>query len=73
MVLDALYVAVVNGNEPLDGWWKCVSERWMADGGVSKGGEAVQVLVKYESVDMKVCENAHKGVGRLEGVNFGPK
>ena len=45
----------------------------MSDRGVSKGIEAVQVLVKNESVDMKVCENAHEGVGGLEGVYFGPK
>ena len=63
VALDALYVVVVNGNEPLDGWWKCVSERLMSDRGVSKGVEAVQVLVKNESVDMKVSE----------GVYFGPK
>ena len=42
-------------------------------GGVSEGVEAVQVLVKNESVDVKVCEDAHKGVGWLEGVYFGPK
>ena len=73
MALDALYVVVVNGNEPLDGWWKCVSERLMSDRGVGKGVEAVQVLVKNESVDMKVGEDAHEGVGWLEGVDFGPK
>ena len=73
MALDALYVVVVNGNEPLDGWWKCVSERLMSDRGVGKGVEAVQVLVKNESVDMKVGEDAHQGVGWLEGVYFGPK
>ena len=73
MALDALYVVVVNGNEPLDGWWKCFSERLMSDRGVSEGVEAVQVLVKNESVDMKVSEDAHEGVGWLEGVYFGPK
>ena len=45
----------------------------MSDRGVSEGVEAVQVLVKNESVDVKVCEDAHKGVGWLEGVYFGPK
>ena len=73
MALDSLYVVVVNGDETLDGWWKCVSERLMSDRGVSKGVEAVQVLVKNESVDVKVSEDAHKGVGWLEGVYFGPK
>ena len=46
----------------------------MSDRGVSEGVEAVQeVLVKNESVDVKVGEDAHKGVGWLEGVYFGPK
>ena len=44
----------------------------MSDRSVSKGVEAVQVLVKNESVDVKVGEDAHKGVGWLEGVYFGP-
>ena len=73
MALDALYVVVVNGDEPLDRWWKCVSERLMSDRGVGKGVEAVQVLVKNESVDMKVREDAHQGMWWLEGVYFGPK
>ena len=73
MALDALYIVVVNGNEPLDRCWECARERWMSDRGVSKGVEAVQVLVKNESVDVKVGEDAHKGVGWLEGVYFGPK
>ena len=62
MALNALYVVVVNGDETLDGWWKCVSERLMSDRGVGKGVEAVQVLVKNESVDMEVLavrEDAH--------------
>ena len=25
VALDALYVVVVNGNEPLDRWWECIS------------------------------------------------
>ena len=45
----------------------------MSDRGVSEGVEAVQVLVKNESVDVKVSEDAHKGMGWLEGVYFGPK
>ena len=57
MALNALYVVVVNGDETLDGWWKCVSERWMSDRGVGKGVEAVQVLVKNESVEVR--EDAH--------------
>ena len=73
MALDALYVVVVNGDEPLDRWWECIRERWMSDRCVGKGVEAVQVLVKNESVDVKVSEDAHKGVGWLEGVYFGPK
>ena len=73
MALDSLYVVVINGDETLDGWWKCVSERLMSDRGVSKGIEAVQVLVKNESVDMEVREDAHQGMWWLEGVYFGPK
>ena len=73
MALDALYIVVVNGNEPLDRCWECISERWVSNRGVIEGVEAVQVLVKNEPVDVKVGEDAHEGVGWLEGVHFGPK
>ena len=62
MALDSLYVVVVNGDETLDRRWKCVSERLMSDRG-GKGVEAVQVLVKNESVDVEVREDAHQGCG----------
>ena len=45
----------------------------MSDRGVGEGVEAVQVLVKNESVDMKVREDAHQGMWWLEGVYFGPE
>ena len=61
VALDSLYVVVVNGDETLDGRWKCISERLMSDRGVSKGVETVQ---ENESVDVEV---------RQEGVYFGPK
>ena len=41
MALDALYIVVINGNEPLDRWWECIRERWMSDRSVGKGVEAV--------------------------------
>ena len=63
MALDALYIVVVNGNEPLDRCWECISERLVSNRGVSEGVEAVQVLVKNEPVDVKVGEDAHEGVG----------
>ena len=53
VALDSLDVVVVNGNKTLDGRWKCVSQRWMSDRGVSKCVETVQVLVEKESVDME--------------------
>ena len=61
------------GDETLDGRWKCVSERLMSDRCVRKGVETVQVLVKNESVDVEVREDAHQGMWWLEGVYFGPK
>ena len=73
VALDSLYVVVVNGDETLDGRWKCISERLMSDRGVSKGVETVQVLVENESVDVEVREDAHQGMWWLEGVYFGPK
>ena len=45
----------------------------MSDRGVSEGVEAVQVLVKNESVDVKVGENAHKGVVVVGGCILRPK
>ena len=66
VALDSLYVVVVNGDETLDGRWKCIR-------GVSKGVETVQVLVENESVDVEVREDAHEGMWWLEGVYFGPK
>ena len=65
VLLCALQVVVVNGDDTLDGLWKGVSEWLMADGCFAKSCVGGKVLMKEKTVDMEVCQNSHQGMWRV--------
>ena len=73
VVLRALQVVVVNGDDTLDGLWQSVSERLVSNGCLAKSCVGGKVLMKEKTVDMEVCQYSHQGMWWVKSVDFGPE